>query len=52
MKESATYLQTDPTTAGVKAATPTLKAGINSEKDLLQNIDKMVAQIDVVRAGK
>ncbi|MGH7179092.1 MAG: DUF2959 family protein [Tepidisphaeraceae bacterium] len=52
LRESDRYLKTDPTTAGVKAATPTLRNALNQEPEVLRSIDQLIAQIDQVRGGK
>ncbi len=52
MSDAAKYLNADPTSAGVKGAIPTIKKGMDAEPDLLRNIDRMIEQIDSIRAGK
>jgi hypothetical protein len=52
LQEAERYLGTDPTAAGLKVATPTIKKALGREKDVLRSIDDLIAQIDVVRGGK
>jgi hypothetical protein len=47
-----TLLKADPTAAGVKAATPTLRKALDQEGSVLRKIDDVIAQIDVLRGGK
>jgi hypothetical protein len=46
------YLRTDPTAAGVKAVTPTVRGALGHEASVLESIDELIAQIDAVRGGK
>jgi hypothetical protein len=52
LREAARYFQTDATAAGVKAATPTLRAALDREPEVLKTIDEVIVQIDAVRGGK
>ena len=52
LTESAKYLRTDPTPSGVKSITPRIQGALDVEKDLLDQVDAVIAQIDVMRGSK
>jgi hypothetical protein len=52
LQEAERYLQSDPTAAGLKVASPTIKKALGREKDVLRSIDDLIARIDSVRGGK
>ena len=52
LTEASKYLQGDPTSAGVKVATPSLNNALEKENTLMKKADAVVAQIDSMRGGK
>jgi len=52
LTESAKYLRTDPSPAGVKSITPRIQGALNVEKSLMSKMDAVIAQIDVMRGSK
>jgi outer membrane murein-binding lipoprotein Lpp len=52
LTESAQYLRTDPTPSGVKSITPRMQQALDVEKTLMNEIDAVIAQIDVMRGAR
>jgi hypothetical protein len=52
LNEATKYLATDTTKAGVQVVQPKLREALTHEKPILNGIDKLVADIDAIRAGK
>jgi hypothetical protein len=52
LTESTKYLRTDPTPAGVKSITPRIQEALDVEEQLMDEIDTVIAQIDVMRGNR
>jgi hypothetical protein len=52
LSEVSRYLNTDTTSAGVKAVTQQVNAAAAREKDIMSKADAVIAQIDAMRGGR
>jgi len=52
INEANAYLKTDTTKSGLDVVRAKLQSAVKREKDISKSIDKMIADIDSIRAGK